>query len=188
MKLRFYVLTTRSLFCLRRQFVTLPVKETTVVINTKDEKYKEKAIEYCKEIGVEYFVTESNGTPGKGKNELRNIFLASEHEYCVQIDGDDMLTPYGVDYYKAVTAKDNPPDALINLHTTSVKVPNEVTYQVSPEANTFEEKLLQIKKEYPMKSPEINEALGKEMRWKEDFDELKELSYKWNYVPNQTRI
>ena len=102
MKLRFYVLTTRNIMCLRRHFAVLPVKETTVVINTKNERYKEQATEYCEEIGVEYFITESNGTPGKGKNSVQDIFRASKHEYCVQIDGDDMLTPYGVDYYRAV--------------------------------------------------------------------------------------
>jgi hypothetical protein len=181
MKLRFYVLTTRSLFCLRRQFITLPIKETTVVINTRDEKYKEKAIEYCKEIGVEYFVTESNGTPGKGKNALRNIFFASEHEYCVQIDGDDLVTAYGVDYYKAVAEKENAPDVLINLHTIGFRRANEFKHHAGPTVNNYRDHLENLKKEYPVKTKDIDRALENYDLWYAGFDELFSLSKIWNY-------
>ena len=94
---------------LKRQFVTLPVDETVVVINTLDENYQRQAVNYCKELGVEYHITKSNGTPGNGKNAVQDVFLASDDEYCMQIDGDDIVTPYGVDFYKDIASR-NPPD------------------------------------------------------------------------------
>ena len=44
--------------------------------------------------GIEHYVTESDGTPATGKNSVLRLFLESDNEYMVQVDGDDMITPY----------------------------------------------------------------------------------------------
>ena len=90
-------------------------KDAVVVINTLDKDYERVVSQWCSEKGIEHYITESNGNPGKGKNELLKIFQESDNDYMVQIDGDDILTPYGVDLYKSL-AKENAPDSIIIYH------------------------------------------------------------------------
>ena len=46
------------------------------------------------------------------KNELLKIFEKSDNDYCVQVDGDDFLTPYGVDLYEQIAQSSGAPDAI----------------------------------------------------------------------------
>jgi hypothetical protein len=166
---------------LKRQFVTLSPEETVVVINTLDQNYQRQAINYCKELGVEYHITKSNGTPGKGKNAVQDIFLASEDEYCVQIDGDDIVTPFGIDYYKSIAAT-NPPDGIVNLNTTSVKLLNEnAVYSQWPDAPRYEMNLQEAYKKYPMKRNEIRRAIERKDVWYDSIMRIKEHQNQWNY-------
>ena len=109
--LRFYVLTSRKLECLKRHFRSLPKDQTTVVINSTDDLYVAKAFEWCREEGIDVTITDSNGRPGKGKNSVLQHFLESEYDYMVQIDGDDFLQPHGVNLYNWL-AKNSPPDGV----------------------------------------------------------------------------
>lgn len=115
-KLKYYVLTSKNLDCLKRhfseKFSNLPKNNTVVVINTLDEEYIKIAGSYCEEHNIEYYVTDSNGTPARGKNSVIDIFLNSDNEYMVQIDGDDYLTPHGVWMYNHLSLSDSPPDAV----------------------------------------------------------------------------
>ena len=115
-KLKFYILTSSNLECLKRhnsfEWTELPIEDTVIVINTLNTDYIEKAVDYCRENNIEYYVTESNGTPAKGKNSVFDLFLNSDNDYCVLIDGDDMLTPHGVWLYKHLANLDSPPDAV----------------------------------------------------------------------------
>ena len=115
--MRYYVLTSRKLKCLKRHFHSLPKEHTTVVINTIDKDYEEKAVEYCRDNNIDYAVTESNGRPGRGKNSVLQHFLGTDEEYMVQIDGDDFMQPHGVNLYKAVAESDNPPDGIQIVHS-----------------------------------------------------------------------
>ena len=106
--LRFYVLTSSDINTLIRQFDTLPKDQTTVVINTQDSDYEFEAIGYCERNKIEWMATDSDGTPATGKNAVLKIFLESEHDYMVHVDGDDIITPYGKNFYRAVVDTDAP--------------------------------------------------------------------------------
>lgn len=96
-------------------------KDAVVVVNTISSSYKRAVKSWCVSKGIECHITDCNNTPGKGKNELLKIFLDSEDDYMVQIDGDDMLTPYGVDLYKNL-ANQKAPDSIIIYHQWSQQV------------------------------------------------------------------
>jgi cellulose synthase/poly-beta-1,6-N-acetylglucosamine synthase-like glycosyltransferase len=64
-----------------------------VVCNTLDFSFVEKARSVAQEYNVEFLVTESNGTPAKGKNSVLEIFRTRSHEYYMQVDADDYLAP-----------------------------------------------------------------------------------------------
>ena len=186
--MRFYVLTSRNLMLLKRHFVTLPVKESVVVINTVDENYLKQSVEYCKKIHIEYHVTESNGNPGKGKNAVQDVFLASGDEYCVQIDGDDMVTPFGVDFYKDL-AKQKRNDGLMLLSTTAVARQFEQnTYSQWPDAPRYEMNLNEAHKRYPMKRKEIERALENKEIWYNAVMRIKKHQLQWNYPPDIKKI
>jgi hypothetical protein len=135
-KVRFYILTTASNRFLEwgskeaihdsnyknlklhfePRWSNIPYKDAVVVVNTLNNKKYEKLVQdWCNLKGIECHITESNGSPGKGKNELLKIFEKSDDDYMVQIDGDDILTPYGVSLYKNL-ANNNPPDSVIIYH------------------------------------------------------------------------
>lgn len=114
--MKFYVLTTRGLDCLKRHvdpdYSAIPKDELVIVINTKDKEYESEAEQWCISEGIEYHVTESNGTAARGKNILFDIFLESDQDYFVMIDGDDYLTQHGVWMYKKIAEQESPPDVI----------------------------------------------------------------------------
>lgn len=186
--MRFYVLTTRNLMLLKRHFVSIPVKESVVVINTLDENYQRQAVEYCKKIHIEYHVTKSNGTPGKGKNAVQDVFLASNDEYCVQIDGDDFVSPFGVDVYKDL-AKQDRCDGLMLLSTTAIARPDENSvYGQWPDAPRYEMNLKHWLEKYPMKEKEIERALANKDIWYDAIMRIKKHQLQWNYPPDSRKI
>ena len=83
-----------------------------IVINTTDKDLEEELVTYCVDKGLEYTVTESDGTPATGKNSMLDVFLKSDNEYAVCIDGDDVLTEYGRVFYTELGEDENPPDLL----------------------------------------------------------------------------
>jgi hypothetical protein len=116
--LRFYVLTSRNLKCLKRHFVSLPKQHTTVIINTLDKEYESLVQDWCFREKINCVATESNGKPGKGKNAVLDHFLDSDYDYMVQIDGDDFLQPHGVNLYTWV-AHNDAPDGIQIVHSYS---------------------------------------------------------------------
>ena len=124
---KFYVLTSKDLKCLKRhispEYSNISPKKLVVVINTKDKDYEKKAAEWCEQEGVEYHITKSNGTPSRGKNLMLELFLNSDDDYMVQIDGDDYLTPHGVWLYDHISKLKSPPDAVCLKNQIS-KVPD----------------------------------------------------------------
>lgn len=98
--IKFYVLTNKSIHALKRHERTIPKADLFVVINSKDESYISEAKEYCETSGIEYAITASDGTAATGKNSVLDIFLASNFDYAVMVDGDDYLTSHGVHTYK----------------------------------------------------------------------------------------
>ena len=54
-----------------------------IVINTTDKDLEEDLVHYCTDKGLEFTVTESDGTPATGKNSMLDVFLKSDNEYAV---------------------------------------------------------------------------------------------------------
>jgi hypothetical protein len=115
-KMKFYVLTTRSINCLERHihpdYSAIPKEDLIVVINTLDKEYEAEAKEWCSSRDIEHYVTDSNGTASRGKNSVLDLFLESDQDYFVMIDGDDYLTQHGVWMYKRIAEQDSPPDVI----------------------------------------------------------------------------
>ena len=110
--LKFYILVSRNIAMVQRHLKYLDKSEVVFVINTLDKQFEKECSQLLHLKRVNYFITESNGTPAKGKNSLLKIFEDSNNDYCVQVDGDDFLTPYGIDLYKRIASSKNPPDAI----------------------------------------------------------------------------
>lgn len=100
--MKFYILCSRYIDGLKRHILTIPKEDMVVVINSLSQSFQSEASEYCEKQGIEYHITESNGTPGKGKNSVMNLFLESDNEHMVMVDGDDELTLWGVKLYKHI--------------------------------------------------------------------------------------
>ena len=114
--LKFYILISSSVGHLWRHFSpdysNLSPEETVVVINTTDPIKSRDLARFCEDFDITYHITKSDGTPAKGKNSVLEIFRKSSHDYMVQIDGDDILTPHGVELYRQVAAGKSVPDAI----------------------------------------------------------------------------
>lgn len=64
-----------------------------VVINSLDLKFIEDISNFCESNSIKYSVTECDGSPGKGKNSVFDIFQNSEYTHMSQLDGDDIFYP-----------------------------------------------------------------------------------------------
>jgi len=112
--MKFYLLTSNSLETLIRNSEIIHSEDLVVVINTRDDNYRDYAEEYCIENDLEYYITPSDGTPATGKNSVIKLFLESDNDYMVQIDGDDFITPLGYRLYKSVSQHPTPPDMIVH--------------------------------------------------------------------------
>jgi len=121
-KLKYYVLTSRNMYCLRRhsRWSKIPNEDLFVVINTLNKKYEAEASQYCEQQGIEYAITESDGTATTGKNSVLDLFLESDNDYMVLIDGDDFLTPHGVWVYNHIANLEETPDVVCLKNQFSV--------------------------------------------------------------------
>lgn len=111
--MKFYILVNRKLEYLKDHLKTIPRSDQVVVINSLDNDFIDQASAYCQEMSIEYYVTESDGTAATGKNSVMKLFLESDNEYMVQVDGDDKITDYGYKAYKALSRHKNPPDLVV---------------------------------------------------------------------------
>ena len=134
--MKFYVLTSTNYEALLRHndptYSNIHKDDMVVVINSLDSEYIERAKNYCIAKDIKYYITESNGSPSKGKNSLLDIFLESDDDYCVMIDGDDFLTPHGVWMYKHLAELETPPDAVCLINQISLQLENNEVYFVNP--------------------------------------------------------
>mgnify|MGYP002638731431 CR=1 FL=1 len=94
------ILTNRELEKLDRCVKSIENTDVDVVIfcNTLDLAYPNKVRTYAEQNSIPHFVTESNGSCGKGKNSVLDWFETSKYEYLLLIDGDDYYARQGVDY------------------------------------------------------------------------------------------
>tara|TARA_R110002167_G_scaffold365998_1_gene592567 strand:- start:1476 stop:2507 length:1032 start_codon:yes stop_codon:yes gene_type:complete len=125
MKLKFYVLTSENLEALQRhtsvEYSNIPKDQIVVVVNTLNKAYEKEVKDYCKSERILYHISDSNGTPAKGKNAVFDVFLESDNDYCVLIDGDDFLTQHGVWMYQHLADLETPPDAVCLVQQASFR-------------------------------------------------------------------
>jgi hypothetical protein len=110
---KFYILCNRNLEDLKDHVKTVPFKDQVVVINSQDDDFIDQASAYCQENSIEHYVTESDGTAATGKNSVMKLFLESDNEYMVQVDGDDQISEFGYQVYTDLAKKDDAPDLVI---------------------------------------------------------------------------
>ncbi len=134
--MQFYILTSNNLPALSRHFdpyySNIHPKDAVVIINTLDPTHAKQAKEFCVKKEIEYHITTSDGSPAKGKNCLLDVFLQSENEYCVMVDGDDLITPHGVYMYKNMESLEDIPDALLLLNQRSLGKKGDKLYSMMP--------------------------------------------------------
>jgi len=115
-KFKYYILTSNDVNLLKRhiseEWSNIAKENVVVVINTTSDDYEREAEKWCKDEGIEYHITESNGTPARGKNSVIELFLKSDNDYMVMVDGDDFITPHGTVFFSQLAKMDSPPDAI----------------------------------------------------------------------------
>lgn len=106
---------------LERHLKTLPIEQIFVVINTLDTQFEKDASKFCEDLGIEYRVTESNGTASRGKNLMFDLFESSNHDYAVCVDGDDYITEYGCELYNTLVSGPKVPDVVAMINQWGIK-------------------------------------------------------------------
>lgn len=130
-KLKFYALVCRNMNAVKRHENTIPKEDLVIVINSIDEAFVVEAETYCVESGIEYYVTESDGGPSKGKNSVFDIFEASDNDYMVLIDGDDFITPHGVWTYKELAKNPEAPDVVALTYQYGIQRENGYNFVIA---------------------------------------------------------
>lgn len=82
-------------------------QDVVVVCNTLDSSYAQIATLIAESYGIQCIVTESNGTPARGKNSVLEYFLTTDYDYLTQVDADDYLAPDAVNKIRELI-KQNP--------------------------------------------------------------------------------
>ena len=98
-KLKYYALCCRNMHGTKRHLDYIPKEDLVIVLNSwsgakgedgdENAQYLVDAEAWCISESVEYYVTESDGTPSTGKNSVMELFRASDNDYMVLVDGDD---------------------------------------------------------------------------------------------------
>jgi len=93
----------------------LPQTDNIVVVcNTLDFSYAETARTVSESYNLKFILTESNGTPAKGKNSVLEYFRTTDHAYFMQIDADDSLFPDAISKIKKIVCE-NPDVDVVGL-------------------------------------------------------------------------
>ena len=86
-----------------------------VEINTKKKSYRQAVQEWCASEEIACYSSQSNGTPGKGKQAVFRRFLKeTEAAYLLLLDGDDWLYPCAIESLERTLAEIQPVDVLIS--------------------------------------------------------------------------
>lgn len=107
--------------------------------------------------GIEHYITESDGTPATGKNSVLQLFLESDNEYMVHIDGDDMITPYGRNLYRSAAYTDSPDVICLHYQIGIGKYHPKVLdlFRKQVDSNTVPEKFMFIPKTFMPSHPHV---------------------------------
>ena len=95
-KFLYSVLTSSDLNHCRRAVSTIPDgRNIVVVVNTQEPDYLDKVVNSDLRNRVTIVNTESNGTPGQGKQSVADYFMKTDCDYLIPIDGDDFWCEHG---------------------------------------------------------------------------------------------
>ena len=139
-KLKYYVLCSSNMFTTKRHLETIPKEDIVYVFNSnvdceihyeRNSQYLVDAEAWAISENLEYYVTDSDGTPSTGKNSVLDIFQASDNDYMVLVDGDDFITPHGIWLYDKIAQSESPPDVIA------------LEYQLGLIGNGFQKSLFQ---------------------------------------------
>lgn len=86
--------------------------DIVVVCNTLDENFVVEAKEIANKHSITFVVTESNGTPAKGKNSVLDYFTRTDYDYLFIVDGDDFLCENAIGKLEKVVGQ-HPCDVLV---------------------------------------------------------------------------
>lgn len=185
--LKFYVLTSRNLKCVKRQFHTIPKEHTTVIINTLDDNYASECYAWCKTNGVDVEITESNGMPGKGKNSVLDHFGTTNYKFMLLIDGDDFVQPHGVNYYTAISNRADAPDGIQIVWSKSWsngKNPGKELFAPFPWLDDFKAWAQRKSKCYPFLKQHLQRQWKNRFELEFQFNIHQKQNETWNYPPD----
>lgn len=114
MNLLVAVLTSRNVEKLKRciESVLSQTSDVVVVCNTLDFSFVEQARVVAEAYNLEFLVTESNGTPAKGKNSVLEIFRTRSYDFYMQVDADDYLAPDAISKIAAIVQDNTDVDVI----------------------------------------------------------------------------
>lgn len=104
------VLTSENVNACRRAVDSFP-EHADVCVMCNSQNIKHFSELRHSGITVPIYYSKSNGTPGCGKQSVYDLFLSSDYDYLIQIDGDDFLYPTGYELIEKYIL-DNKPDVL----------------------------------------------------------------------------
>jgi cellulose synthase/poly-beta-1,6-N-acetylglucosamine synthase-like glycosyltransferase len=112
------LLTSRDVEKLKRciESVLPQTSDVVVVCNTLDFSFVEQARSVAEEYNVEFLVTESNGTPAKGKNSVLEYFNTTDYTHLMQIDGDDYIMPDAIEKINSIVEQNPEVDVIGITH------------------------------------------------------------------------
>lgn len=100
MKILNVVLVSSNLNHCKRAVSTLPNEDTIIVANSLDNIFLLNLLMDDDLAGYKVTLTDSNGKPGKGKQSVLDMFLETDYDYLITIDGDDFFHQGGYEKLK----------------------------------------------------------------------------------------
>lgn len=91
-------------------------QDVIVVCNTLDSSYERIATLIAESYGIKCIVTESNGTPARGKNSVLEYFLTTDYDYLTQVDADDYLVSDAIMKIQKIVKENSEIDVLGLTH------------------------------------------------------------------------
>lgn len=123
------VLTSKDATKLTRCIESVLSQTDNIVVfcNTLDFSYVEQARKVAEAYNLDFIVTESNGTPARGKNSVKDYFLTTDFTHLMPVDGDDILLPNAVETILKISRERNPDilglvDGLVLLDNETIPV------------------------------------------------------------------
>jgi hypothetical protein len=94
--------------------------DVNLVINSLDELFVRKIVDYCDKNNIKYVITKSDGSPSNGKNTVFEHFCNTDFTHMTQLDGDDFFYPTFVKHVERHLKKYPGTDVLSTIPCDSI--------------------------------------------------------------------